>query len=296
MFTLGISTFDDYDGLYFTVTVNRHLHPWISEIVIIDNNPDSAHGKLNKQLAEQQSTKGCPIKYIPFTEYSSTAVRNEIFKYATRDFTVVVDSHVVLCEGAIDALWTYYSKTGTALDFVQGPLLYDNFEDCATHLEPTWRSKFYGTWECDRDFLRRSDSFKTIEMQGLGAFSCKTDKWVGINPAFRGFGGEEGYLQEKFRKAGGKCICLKDFKWIHRFNRVAGVPYVNNIEDRLTNYFLGWLELNKPVESIISHFTSEGVTPETIQTCYEKAAVLNKIPLIKAEAAKDFKAIVANLA
>ena len=39
-------------------------------------------------------------------------------------------------------------------------------------------------------------------MQGLGLFACRGEAWPGINPRFRGFGGEEGYLHEKVRQNG----------------------------------------------------------------------------------------------
>jgi hypothetical protein len=80
-------------------------------------------------------------------------------------------------------------------------------------------------------------------MQGLGAFSCRTDAWPGFHPGFRGFGGEEGYLHEKFRRAGGRCLCLPWLRWMHRFGRPRGVPYPLTIEDKLRNYVLGHTEL-----------------------------------------------------
>jgi hypothetical protein len=42
--------------------------------------------------------------------------------------------------------------------------------------------------------------------------------------------------------AGGKAICLPQFKWMHRFGRPNGVPYKLALEDRVWNYFVGWLE------------------------------------------------------
>ena len=40
-----------------------------------------------------------------------------------------------------------------------------------------------------------------ISLQGLGAFACCKAAWVGLNPRLRCFGGEEGYVHEKFRRA-----------------------------------------------------------------------------------------------
>ena len=66
-----MATFDDYHGVYFSIQALRMYHPEImdeTEIIIIDNNPDSAHGKDCANLRGH-----CPnLKYIPFTEYKST--------------------------------------------------------------------------------------------------------------------------------------------------------------------------------------------------------------------------------
>ena len=42
-----------------------------------------------------------------------------------------------------------------------------------------------------------------IPMHGLGLFACRRAAWPGFHPKFRGFGGEEGYIHEKFRQCGG---------------------------------------------------------------------------------------------
>ena len=48
--TIGMSTYDDYDGVFFTIQSLRmyHLHGMQNDIefIVIDNNPESAHGNL----------------------------------------------------------------------------------------------------------------------------------------------------------------------------------------------------------------------------------------------------------
>jgi hypothetical protein len=100
-------------------------------------------------------------------------------------------------------------------------------------------------------------------MQGLGAFSCRKSAWPGFNPAFRGFGGEEGYIHEKFRRAGGRCLCLPWFRWMHRFGRPRGVPYPLTIEDKLRNYVLGHAELGLDLGPVLGHFT-EHLAPDRV--------------------------------
>src|SRR5262249_33041738 len=80
------------------------------------------------------------------------------------------------------------------------------------------------------------------------------EAWLGFNPRFRGFGGEEFYIHEKFRQAGRQCWCLPWLRWLHRFGRPGGVPYPNTLEDRLWDYLVGWDELGLPLAGIYEHF------------------------------------------
>ena len=106
-----------------------------------------------------------------------------------------------------------------------------------------------------------SDEPFEIPAQGLGLFTCRKDAWLGFNPHFRAFGGEEGYIHEKFRKAGHKAICLPWLVWNHRFARPAGVKYTLTQEDKIRNYVLGFQELGRDVEEIREHFQSQGMKP-----------------------------------
>ena len=93
-----------------------------------------------------------------------------------------------------------------------------------------------------------------IPMQGMGLFSCRRAVWPGFNPRFRGFGGEEGYIHEKFRQNGGRTLCLPFLRWMHRFRRPMGVPYINSWEDRVRNYMIGFRELGLPTAELEDHY------------------------------------------
>jgi GR25 family glycosyltransferase involved in LPS biosynthesis len=90
-------------------------------------------------------------------------------------------------------------------------------------------------------------------MMGLGAFACRRGAWPGLNPRLNGFGGEEGYLHEKFRRKGARCLCLPFFRWTHRFPRPMGVPYPLTFEDRARNYLITHYELGWDPGPVIRH-------------------------------------------
>jgi hypothetical protein len=94
-------------------------------------------------------------------------------------------------------------------------------------------------------------------MQGLGLFACRRQAWPGLNPRFRGFGGEEGYLHEKVRRAGGLVLCHPAVGWAHRFARPQGAPYRPSWEERLRNYLIGWKEIGWDTTSVEAHFRAE---------------------------------------
>jgi hypothetical protein len=257
LLTIGMSVYDDFDGVYFSIQSLRMHHPICRtnevEFVIIDNNPDSQRGKATGDFCKKWLTDD---QYIPYTLKKSTAVRNEIFRNARGKYSISMDCHVLFMPGAIDALLDFYSKNPDCQDLVQGPLMYDGLGGSLTHFRPIWGEQMYGRWGTDNQGLASGKAFD-IPMQGLGVFSCETKNWRGFSKLFKGFGGEEGYIHEKFRQYGGRTLCLPDFKWVHRFARPDGVKYPLNIEDRIWNYLIGWHELEDQamIDKIIEVFS-----------------------------------------
>ena len=274
LLTIGMSTYDDYDGVYFTIQSLRMYHDICNtdqvEFVVIDNNPDSKHGEETKNLIANK-IKG---QYIPIKDRKTTGIRDEVFNHANGKFTICMDPHVLIQKDGIDNLLKYYEDESTHKNIVSGPLLYDDMKHISTHFEPVWRAHMYGIWGTNNDAYTDPTPFE-IPMQGLGCFSCVTKNWQGFNKNFKGFGGEEGYIHEKFRQAGGKAICLPTFKWMHRFGRPNGVPYPLCLEDRIWNYFVGWLEIYKDpehekIKTIYNHFKDK-IPPGQIDKIFEKA-------------------------
>ena len=254
--TIGMATYDDFDGVYFSVQAIRMYHPEVveqTEIIIIDNHPEGAGSQSLKTLDRQVSG----YRYVPFNRFASTAVRDLIFREASADFVLCMDSHVLLYPGAIKNLIQYYDHNPRTADLLHGPMLSDSQKTVSTHFIPTWGAGMYGQWGADvRGEDPNGDPFE-IQMQGLGLFTCRKAVWPGFNPRFSGFGGEEGYIHEKFRQQGGKVLCLPFLRWLHRFLRPMGVQYPLNWKDRIRNYYIGFTELGMDTSPIESHFSEQ---------------------------------------
>ncbi len=271
-----MATYDDFDGVFFTIQALRlYQLQGIEndvEFIVIDNNPI---GKYAKEVRNICNSSGA--KYIPFTNKTSTSVRNEIFKHATGKYVLCTDSHVMFEPDGIKNLLNYYKENPETNDLIQGPLWYDDLKNLSTHFDPLWRDNMFGIWATNKIAYENNKPFE-IPMMGLGMFSCRKDAWQGFNEHFRGFGGEEGYIHEKFRKAGGKCICLPTIKWNHRFGRPLGVPYPNKWEDRIWNYFVGWIEITgdikHPIFARIHQEFSKTVAPAVIDKLFTEARTL----------------------
>lgn len=271
-FSVGMAVYDDYDGAYFTAQALLAYHrPWVGEILLVDNLPDSRCGQRLQKLASALAVG----RYIPFPDPVGTAApRDRIFREAQWDHVVVVDCHVLIEPGGLEALADFYASHPYSNDLVQGPLLYDNRLSVSTHFNDEWRSGMWGRWETDTELFPpgqvdvydrpvASRPWKEIKAQGLGLFACRKSAWLGFHPLFRGFGGEEHYIHEKFRRNGRRCWCVSGLQWVHRFADIgpgaSASKYPVRSTDKCRNYVLGFTEIGLDLRPIREHFVQGGL-------------------------------------
>jgi glycosyl transferase family 2 len=261
--TIGMATYDDFDGVYFTIQGLRLYQDLTdTEILVVDNHGCDATQKFVESVPN--------ARYIRATRTIGTAVRDLVFSQAKGDAVLCVDSHILFVPGAVARLRQYYADHPQTRDLLQGPLLYDDLTSISTHFEPEWRSQMWGTWSTDPRGIDAEGEAFDIPSQGLGVFSCRRQAWPGFNPAFRGFGGEEGYIHEKFRQRGDRTLCLPWLRWVHRFGRPKGVPYPLTVEMKLRNYIIGFTELGLDTKEAEAHF-AEFLSPKRIAKVKRKA-------------------------
>jgi hypothetical protein len=251
--TIGMATFDDYDGVYFSLQAIRLYHPEILndvEFLVIDNHPDGPCATALKALENAIPN----YRYVPKGDVSGTAIRDCVFAEASGEIVLCMDCHVFIVPGALQRLIAFCDADPGSKDLLQGPLVYDDLKAISTHFDPEWRGGMYGVWSNSPAGADPDNMPFEITMQGLGLFVCRREAWPGFNPAFRGFGGEEGYIHQKIRQRGGRVVCLPFLRWMHRFSRPMGVPYPNRWEDRIRNYLIGFGELGWDTAPIAEHF------------------------------------------
>ncbi len=256
-----MATYDDYDGVFFTIQSLRMYHRICNtdavEFIVIDTNPSGEHGKAVKKFMDE--SLGSLGKYIPQdNKIPSSFNKYDVVKHASGKYILILDCHVLLKHNAIDNLLNYYWQKPDCKDLVQGPLLYDDLKNVSTHFDPQWRGDMYGIWATNLESYKLGKPFE-IPMNGMGLCSFEKKHWPGISSHFIGFGGEEGYISEKFRRNGGKNICVPTVGWNHRFGRPNGVKYRLILEDRIWNYFIGWMEITQDpdhqmIQDIYNHF------------------------------------------
>ncbi len=277
--TVGMAVFDDMAGVAFTCQSLRMHHPAVTEIIVVDNNPASEQGQRTRGYCGTRAD----TRYIAAGEIVGTsAPRDRVFREATGDIVFCCDPHMLFMPGAFGRLIEYADANPESNDLWQGPLLDEALNVFATHFKPGWCDAMWGTWDCDpRALDPATDPAKRvpcmdappfeIQMMGLGLFACRKSAWLGFNPAFRLFGGEEGYIHEKYKQAGRKTLCLPFLQGWHWFGR-SGQPYPNSIWHRVRNYVIGWRELGLPIDSIREHFVDGACT----DGCFRPAIVDGK--------------------
>lgn len=276
--TIGMAVHSDYDGVVFTLQGLRLYHHLKNvELLVVDNDPDSPEGQATKDFIAKIQSKW-PARYIPFKEVKGTsASRNLVFSEASGEIVMCMDSHVLLGPGALYYLMGFYDQFPDSMDLLQGPLIYEDPAGFSTHFTDKWQAEMWGVWGMDPRGEHPDNPPFEIPGQGLGLFACRKTAWLGFNPHFRSFGGEEMYIHTKFRQAGRKTWCLPGLRWWHRFGRPRGVNYPLNREDKVRNYLLGHLELKLSLDRVYNHFVKEiGMPQEHFDLLLAEATQLTK--------------------
>lgn len=240
--TIGMPSYNNFAEVFFTVQALRIYHDLKdAEILIVDNFGSKILEAWVKHNGKDKVRYICENKV-----QGSSHAKNKVFEYAKGENVICIDSHILIRPGALDV-----ELEGD--NFYQGPLQYASCTKYALCWEPVWRRHMWGIWGKAVTELPS----EPIEIWGMGAgfFACKRSSWLGFNPDFRGFGGESGYIQEKYRKAGRKVLCHPKMVWMHLFHcEGTKITYPIKLQDRIKNYLIGFRELGLDTAPIYKEF------------------------------------------
>src|ERR1700732_4145738 len=124
LLTIGMATYNDYDGVYFSVEALRLYHPEITddtEILVIDNNPQGPCAGALKRLENYVTG----YRYYPYDSFHGTTVRDLLFREANSEYVLSMDSHVFFPQGSLSRFVDFLRQQHHTLDLWQGPLLSD---------------------------------------------------------------------------------------------------------------------------------------------------------------------------
>lgn len=256
-YTIGMPVYSEYDRPVMTcASLLTHHGDKIDEIILVDNKPTSQESRPLAAWCQQNAK----LRYVALPNPVGTAPpKNAVFESARPGSHVIcMDSHVLLFAGALDALDEFYAANPEAVDdLVQGPLVYNDMTSISSSLSNAWGGDgVWGQWKYDQEMA--THKWFEILAQGMGLFACSKAGWLGFNKNYRGFGGEERYIHEKFRKAGRKTWCVAGLRWWHCFGKATPVRYPLNSRDKCRNYAIGLTELGIPLTDLKGRFVSSG--------------------------------------
>jgi glycosyltransferase involved in cell wall biosynthesis len=285
--TIGIAVFDDFSRLHMMIQVIRMLHSEAlpdCELIIVDNNPASLDGQQLKPFLDrcnpsEESFKwvhsedgkvggsfadaerwafGHGITYVPFKDVAGTApAKQKIFEAARGDAVLVMDAHIIPFPGTLRRLIDFYRDNPETNDLYQGPYAEDSLISGYGSMRAGWGGTMNGKWQIDARSHNAEDPPFEIWGHGMGFFSCRRLAWVGFNPRFRGFGGEEGYIHEKFRQAGAKCWSLPWLRMWHSYGmRDDQRTNPMDQESTLWNNIVGHLEVGWDLAEMKAQYLS----------------------------------------
>jgi hypothetical protein len=152
--------------------------------------------------------------------------------------------------------------------------IYKNCPSCGADFNLDDEKYFSQLHEMDCSVAVTTGDEKPFEIygQGTGCFFVRREAWLGYNEHVRGFGGEECYIHEKYRKSGNKTICLPFLKWLHRFQRVNDPTYPLEHYYKVRNYVLEFVELDLNLTPIHKHFVTDNNFDEIVYNSFVREA------------------------
>jgi len=250
LLTIGIPSYMNAGEVWFTIQCLRtycSIDFSCTEILVVDN---WGMVETSGRSVLQGYIKSCNnnnIRYVQYTEVVGvSAAKNKIFELARGKYVLCIDSHILLDKNFFKDM-----ELPEGGDLVQGPLL---LSDGGYHIDrlDSWENGFWTKW--GRPIYDLPKHSVPIWANGAGMFLTSRKDWLGFNKNFIGFGGETGYIQEKYRMNGRKVLCNPKLVWQHLFFCYGKIKYPVTVEEKIRNYLFAYYEIGRDTTEIYNNF------------------------------------------
>src|SRR5690606_9458833 len=123
------------------------------QIVVVNTSPpESAHTKTLRGLVNQiagapEGPYACSVKFVQYEgPLGTTEPRNRVFEESDAEYTVCMDSHVVLGINRLKRLLQWFEANPDCQDLIHGPIIYDNLHAIQSQFSDEMRGGMWGTW------------------------------------------------------------------------------------------------------------------------------------------------------
>ena len=226
-----------------------------AEIVVIDSSPEGSPiaAALKKHTAGDKL-----VRYVRYIGVPSSCLYKEAgFREAKGEIVVCMDSHVLFERGGLDAVLNHFALNPESRDLLMAVCKKSASSVQGTNQmiyadEPyalpagavvvngvVFRGDKVGAWIKDDRGLNPLHPPFEIQQQGTFAFAMRREAWPGFHPAMTGFGGNETYLMESVRHAGGRVLCVPAWVGVHDFMNDERHDYTLSSELLIRNYLVG---------------------------------------------------------
>lgn len=249
LLTIGMATYDDAQGVWWTLSSLRlhHIGPHDPriELLVVNDHPNE-----DTDLTNACANAGARLVHKS-KNLGPAHAKNTIWENATGRYVLMLDCHVLLGPRSIRYIMDAIEDDTIGNDMWVGPLKNERGGVIATELLPHMRGEFFGVWHVAAD---RPDQVREVHAHGSAYALMRRSCWPGFSEHFRGFAGEEIYIHEKVRRAGGRVMYHPTLAWSHRFCRFKPVPYALTLNDKARNYLIAAYEMGWNIAQFRAYF------------------------------------------
>lgn len=145
--TIGMSTFEDFHGVFFTIQALRLYHDLRQvELLVVDTGTGPTSEMVERIIAAAgPGTAGA--RYVHAPESAGTQPsRDRLFREATGEAVMSLDCHVLLIPGAVQRLLAWFDAHPGSGDLLTGPMLMDDLRAFSSIYQDFWRGGNWGIW------------------------------------------------------------------------------------------------------------------------------------------------------